>query len=153
MKRIFSHGLLLVLVLGLGTALQGRDLPAADSLSDARALAAAHPGLKIMRVRGESMEPFFGDGAVVVVRTVSFLRLRPGEVVVYRNRFGEVIAHRLVAAESGGWRVKGEANDAPDSTRVTAGNLMGVVYATFNVAAPMSPALEAVDVALAAPAR
>jgi signal peptidase I len=106
-----------------------------------------------MRVRGESMEPFFGDGAVVVVKAIPFARLHAGEIIVYRNRFNEVITHRLVEPAPGGWRVKGQANGTVDTTLVTAGNLVGVVYATFHVAPPVTPALEAVDVALAAPAR
>ena len=43
----------------------------ADPLADARALATAHQGLRIMRISGTSMEPFFTDGAVVVVQLLS----------------------------------------------------------------------------------
>ena len=91
-----------------------------------------------MRVRGTSMEPFFADGAVVVVRPLGFARLATGMLVIYRNRFGETVAHRLIAHTEDGWRAKGQANDKPDSTLVTPTNFIGVVYATFNDPAPIS---------------
>lgn len=153
MNTCRASSLALIAALALGPGAKGGTEAAADPLADARALAADRPGLRVMRVRGESMEPFFGDGAVVVVKAISFTRLQAGMLVVYRNRFGEVIAHRAVADVTGGWRVKGEANGKPDSTLVTAGNLIGVVYATFNAAPPATPALEAVEIAFASPAR
>jgi hypothetical protein len=79
--------------------------------------------------------------------------------VVYTNRFGETVAHRLVARVDGGWQVKGWNNDRADTTVVNATNLLGVVYATFHSSGSTSaPALYAttlnsVQVALAAPAR
>ncbi|MES1166360.1 MAG: signal peptidase I [Pseudomonadota bacterium] len=153
MKACRASWLALMAALAVGPGAKGSPERVADPLADAGALVSAHPGLRVMRVQGESMVPFFTDGAVVVVKTIPVSRLLPGMVVVYRNRFGEMIAHRVLAAMAGGWKVKGQANDTPDSTLVTERNLIGVVYAVFNAPPPATPALAAVEVALAAPAR
>jgi signal peptidase I len=134
------------------------------ALADAHRLAAAKPGLTVVRVEGQSMLPFFGNGAVLVIRQMPAAQLRPGMLVVYTNGVGERVAHRVVAADGAGWIVQGYNNDQADSTRVTDANLHGVVYATFHPAAP-SPtaapgrdalqlaALEGTPVVLAAPAK
>ena len=130
-----------------------------DALADAQALARTHLGAQVMKIAGTSMLPYFGDGALVVVKPIEEARLRAGMLVVYRNRFGETIAHRLIARQDSGWQIKGYNNDQPDSTLVTGANLLGVVYATFypssqgvadnRLAATTAP----VGTALAAPAR
>jgi signal peptidase I len=128
------------------------------ALADARALAAQHANMTVMRIEGVSMLPYFGEGSVLVVKKINAARLREGMVVVYTNRFGDTVAHRLVARVDGGWQVKGWNNDRADTTVVNPSNLLGVVYATFHSSGPASPALYAttlnsVQVALAAPAR
>ncbi len=133
------------------------------ALADAHRLAAAKPGLAVVRVEGQSMLPFFGNGAVLVLRQMPAAQLQPGMLVVYTNHAGENVAHRIVAADGAGWIVQGYNNDQADSTRVTDANLHGVVYATFHAAAP-SPAMASSDtlqlaalqgtpVVLAAPAK
>jgi hypothetical protein len=79
-------------------------------------------------------------------------------VVVYTNRFGETVAHRLVATVEGGWIAQGYNNSAPDSTVVNGSNLQGVVYATFHSSGlldsvDLAPMANAIPTALAAPAR
>ena len=111
-----------------------------------------------MRIAGESMLPYFGDGAVVVVKKIDAARLRVGMIAVFVNRFGEKIAHRVIAPVDGGWQVKGYSNDAADSTVVNNSNLLGVVYATFHSAgrAPVAIAaanLPAIETVYAAPAK
>ena len=85
-----------------------------DALADAQALARTHDGAKVMKISGTSMLPYFGDGALVVVQPIEAAKLRPGMLVVYRNRFGETIAHRLIARQDSGWQIKGYNNDQPD---------------------------------------
>ncbi len=98
--------------------------------------------MTVMRIEGVSMLPYFGEGSVLVVKKINAARLHEGMVVVYTNRFGETVAHRLVARVDGGWQVKGWNNDRADTTVVTATNLLGVVYATFHSSGPASvPAL------------
>ena len=129
------------------------------ALADARALAAQHANMTVMRVEGISMLPYFGTGSVLVVKKINAARLREGMVVVYTNRFGETVAHRLMTRVDGGWQVKGWNNDRADTTVVNPGNLLGVVYATFhssgpdNVPALYTTTLNSVRVALAAPAK
>lgn len=122
------------------------------AVSDANSLA-AKKGDRVVRVEGSSMLPYFGDGAVLVVRKGAVETLREGMVVLYRNRFNELVAHRIEARSGAGWTVRGANNAGADSTLVTAENLLGTVYATFYTdAAPVAGALDA-EVALAAPAR
>ena len=51
--------------------------------------------------------------------------------MAYRNQSGRVVLHRLVALEAGGWRAAGLNNEIEDRERVTALNLLGIVYASF----------------------
>lgn len=133
--------------------------PLAETLSDAHTVAAQHSDMQVLRIAGTSMLPFFGDGSVVIVKKISADALRAGMVVVYQNRFGETVAHRLVAPTAKGWTAQGYNNASADTTVVTDANLMGVVYATFhsNGQTDRLPGLAALmgktQVALAAPAK
>lgn len=128
------------------------------ALKDAHALAAHRTDLKVLRVEGNSMLPFFGSGAVLVVKSLPAEKLRAGMLVVYTNRFNETVAHRLVANTAAGWTAAGYNNTAADSTPVTGANLVGVVYATFHSNGTTDPVMlasvnAATPVALAASAR
>jgi len=125
------------------------------ALADAQMLAATRPGALVMRIEGKSMLPFFGEGSVVVVKKIDPVKLRAGMVVVYTNRFGETVAHRLVATVEGGWTAQGYNNTEADSTVVNAANLIGVVYATFHSSgrSQLAALVDAIPSALAAPAR
>ncbi len=147
----------LVLAL-LGTATAGAEqrvvagMTCDAAVSDAREVAAHRLEMSVMRIAGRSMEPYCGDGAVVVVKKIDAAHLRIGMIAVYVNRFGEKVAHLVIAHVAGGWQVKGNNNDRADSTLVDADNLLGVIYATFTpagqapiaVAAANLPALETV---------
>ena len=167
------RGLLLLAVIAVGARAEGvrfsrgveADKPAATvalsvAMADAHRLAAIK-GDKVVRVEGASMLPYFGDGSVLVVKAAKLDALREGMVVVYKNRFGETVAHRVDARVADGWTVRGANNLAADSTVVTTENLLGTVYATFysdprtrEASLAAVGALAAVtDVALAAPAR
>ncbi len=128
------------------------------ALSDAQAVASQRPGLSVMRATGESMLPYFGEDAVLVVKKIDAARLRVGMIAVYVNRFGEKVAHRVVARVGDGWEVRGYNNDRSDSTVVNAGNLLGIVYATFastgrQVGGIASLGRSAVETVYAAPAK
>ena len=128
------------------------------AVSDALTVAANRPEMNVVRVAGQSMLPYFSDDAVIVVKKIEAARLRVGMIAVYVNRFGEKVAHRVIAPVAGGWQVKGYNNDRADTTVVDGSNLLGIVYATFNstgraavtVAGASLPVLETV---LAAPAK
>ena len=128
------------------------------ALHDANQLAAQNPALRVLRVEGDSMLPFFGSGAVLVVKPMPASSLHVGMVVVYTNRFNETVAHRVVARTAAGLEVRGYNNERADSTVVTDANLIGVVYVTLHsnsrVDAPMLAAVNGgPQVALAASAR
>jgi len=128
------------------------------ALMDAAAVAAHRPGFSVVQVSGNSMVPYFRNGAVIVMKKIDPARLRIGMIAVYVNRFGEKVVHRVIARVDGGWQVKGYNNDRPDSTVVNGGNLLGIVYATFDIAAREKPVVVAavdlprVETVYAAPA-
>ena len=161
MKAMLRVFLLLTAVFGAGMAraeFTARPMTAISLdtvLADAQRLAEARPGAQVLRIEGKSMLPFFGEGSVVVVKKIDPAKLRAGMVVVYTNRFGETVAHRLVATVQGGWVAQGYNNDKADSTLVNAENLVGVVYATFhsNGRSDLLAAVTSIPAALAAPAR
>jgi signal peptidase I len=130
-----------------------------STLTDAHKVATRHGDMQVLRIAGNSMLPFFGDGSVVVVKKIEAAQLREGMVVVYQNRFGETVAHRLIAQNNAGWVAQGYNNAAADTTLVSDANLMGVVYATFHSNGDLGAgsALAALaantQVAMAAPAK
>ena len=107
-------------------------VPLVTALNDAYELAGQRSDLKVVRVEGASMLPYFGTGAVLVVKQIPFAKLKTGMVVVYTNRFNLQVTHRLVSEAATGWTAAGYNNQAADSTPVSAENLVGVVYATFH---------------------
>ena len=115
---------------GAAAARPASSVSLSTALNDAHRLA-SRKGDTVVRVEGVSMLPYFGEGSVLVVRTAAVEALKPGMVVVYRNRFGETVAHRVEARTAEGWTVRGANNTASDSTVVNASNLLGTVYATF----------------------
>ncbi len=129
------------------------------ALADAKRLAARSSEFQVVRVEGKSMQPYFGDGAVLVVKAIAPAKLTRGMVVVYKNRLGETVAHRLVTAGVSGWVAQGYNNNAVDSTPVNEANLIGVVYATLHSSGQvdagydLASAVQGTTVALAAPAK
>lgn len=122
-------------------------------LGDAQAICERHDA-EVHQIVGNSMTPFFNDGDLVVVKPLSADLLRVGMIVVYENRFGEVVAHRTSSRTDEGWIVKGYNNGGDDSTRVTQSNLRGVVYAIFHVRKKADHQwLTGIRKVLAAPAR
>jgi signal peptidase I len=102
------------------------------TLADAHRIAAKRADLSVLKVEGRSMLPFFGEGSVLLVKKIDAAALRAGMVVAYKNRFGEMVAHRLIEAKADGWVAQGYNNTKADSTRVNAVNLLGVVYITLH---------------------
>ncbi len=98
---------------------------------DAELLAARESGRDVLVGAGESMAPVYGDGSVLVIRPVPYEQLRAGMTVVYLNREGRRVAHRLWRQEAKGWRARGLNNTEPDAELVTPQNLLGVVYASL----------------------
>lgn len=49
-----------------------------------------------LRVFGASMAPTIRDGDVVIVRNTRPARLRPGDMILFRNRAGAMVLHRIL---------------------------------------------------------
>lgn len=161
MKAMLRALLFLTAVFGAGmaraeyTARPTTSVSLDTVLADAMKVAELRPGSQVLRIVGKSMLPFFGEGSVVIVKKIDPAKLRAGMVVVYLNRFGETVAHRLVSATTEGWVAQGYNNTQTDSTPVNAANLVGVVYATFHSdgVSELASNISTVSVAMAAPAR
>jgi hypothetical protein len=80
---------------------------------------------------GESMQPLYGPGTILVVEQCPFSRLQPGQTALYRNQAGKVVAHVLVTKARDGWRVAGLNNRTHDMEALVADNFVGVVIAAY----------------------
>ena len=135
LRRLLAAVLFGVVTSVAGAAIAERPLTGESfdtALADAHRIAAMRTDLTVVKVEGRSMLPYFGEGSVLLVKTIDASALTEGMVVAYRNRFGEMVAHRLIKAEAGGWVAQGYNNAQADTTRVTADNLLGVVYITLH---------------------
>lgn len=87
-------------------------------------------GWRFDAVLSGSMEPTLALGGVVAIKPVQPVDIGVGDIIAYRS--GEaLISHRVVDVISGGGELsfitKGDANEAPDLSPVTATNLVGEV--------------------------
>lgn len=162
LRPLFTAAAFVILAVNAGATLAERPLssvPFVDTLTDAHTVANRHGDMQVLRIAGTSMLPFFGEGSVVIVKKIAASDLREGMVVVYQNRFGETVAHRLIARSNDGWTAQGYNNASADTTLVNEANLMGVVYATFHSNGQtdrfsrLASLLEKTQVAMAAPAK
>lgn len=108
-------------------------VPTAVVQSLAQARARTVGGVAI-RGTGDSMQPLYRDGVVMVVAPTGFNDLRRGQTVVYENEAGRTVAHVLVARCRTGWRVAGLNNRVHDHEGVNHRNLRGVVVEAFQPA-------------------
>lgn len=92
------------------------------------------PGTFTLVGGGESMQPLYPPGTILVLREVDFAELRSGETALYRNRAQRAVAHVLVAKCRDGWRVRGLNNATHDPEPVVSENLIGIVFAAFTPA-------------------
>lgn len=114
-------------------AVPATDIGRMQAWRDAEAVAAMGNGRMTVIGAGESMLPVYGEGTVLVLSKVDFSELKTGMQVAYVNNTGKQVVHVLVSLDekNGNWRVRGLNNENEDYSRVTPGNLLGVVYASF----------------------
>jgi signal peptidase I len=103
-------------------------------LAAAETQAAQNPGDFALIGAGSSMEPMYLAGTAIVVHPQSYVTLRKGQPVVYRNTRGYYVAHMLVEETRDGWIVVGVNNAEPDEELVTQNNLVGVIKAAYAAA-------------------
>lgn len=122
----------------------GSSLPRGDALAFAQQTARSVGGSVFTVAPTGSMKPTLDENSVVSVEAVTFTALRRGDIVVYRNKAGVPVIHRLNTATAGGWVVLGDNNADPDIEPVTPANLLGRVCAIFyTTAGPDLPARSA----------
>ena len=114
-----------------------KEAPAANvsklqAWKDAELIASLAPGRTEVVGAGESMKPVYGENTILVISKIGFGDLQPGMSAVYTNRRGRQVVHQLLERKANGWRVQGINNDKEDLDRVTAENLVGVVYASLS---------------------
>lgn len=90
-------------------------------------LTASRPGWEVMVAEGRSMAPHFAAGDILITDSRAFARIRPGMIVVYRDKDGDLVGHSVTAASDKGWMVKGINNHGPDPDIVNASNFIGVL--------------------------
>ena len=94
-------------------------------------LAAATPGAFVLVGGGESMQPLYAPGTILVMQLCAYEKLERGQTALYRNNLSKVVAHVLVAKARDGWRATGLNNRIHDMEPVVAENLVGVIIAAF----------------------
>ena len=102
-----------------------------QAISLAKRYVAQHPGADFMVGSGNSMLPLYKDQTVIVMQRVAAPDLKAGMTAVFIGDQGRPVAHVLVRSTPEGWIAMGVGNASPDTTPVTAGNLMGVVIRAY----------------------
>ena len=88
-------------------------------------------GFKLLVVKSGSMEPTIKTGSMVIDKTVGEYQI--GDIITFKNSESpsETMTHRLVDIEYQGstkfFQTKGDANDSPDSAKITADQIVGKV--------------------------
>jgi hypothetical protein len=105
-----------------------------EAWQQAGALAETTPGAFVLVGSGQSMQPLYSPGTILVMQQCAFDKLQPGQTALYRNKAGRVVAHVLITRARDGWRATGLNNGIHDMEPVLAENLVGVVIAAFSPA-------------------
>ncbi|HEX7631227.1 MAG TPA: hypothetical protein VF388_03770 [Lacunisphaera sp.] len=111
----------------------------------ASSLAEHAPHSFVLVGSGQSMQPLYAPGTILVLQRFPFELLERGQTVLYRNHANHIVAHVLVAKAHDGWRAAGLNNSTHDMEPVSPENLVGVVIAAFQPPPPISAHLAAVS--------
>jgi hypothetical protein len=118
---------------GVFTGRSPRPVPAAETEAWRRASALADHTFRafVLIGAGESMQPLYAPGTILVLQQCAYDKLQPGQTALYRNKSGKVVAHVLITKAHDGWRATGLNNPNHDMEPVVTGNFVGVVIAAF----------------------
>jgi hypothetical protein len=97
----------------------------------AKELAERTPGAFVLVGGGESMQPLYRPGTILVLQRSAYTELQRGQTALYRSRANHTVAHVLIAKARDGWRAAGLNNRDHDMEPVVEKNLVGVVIAAF----------------------
>ena len=81
---------------------------------------------------GDSMKLYYPYKSTVIIKPIDFSLIKVGQIVAYKNNFGDEVVHRVEKQVVNGFLMKGSNNKELDSTILTDKNILGVVYVTFN---------------------
>jgi signal peptidase I len=113
-------------------------LTESEAWQHASSLAEETSGAFVLVGSGQSMQPLYQPGTILVLRQLAYQELKRGQTVLYRNKENKVVAHVLVAKARDGWRARGLNNRIHDMEPVCAENLVGVVVAAYRPVADRS---------------
>lgn len=94
-------------------------------------IAGLTPGAFVLVGSGESMQPLYPSGTILVMQPLPYDALERGQTALYRSKGHKVVAHVLVTKVRDGWRVAGLNNRVHDMEPVQGENLVGVIIAAF----------------------
>jgi signal peptidase I len=81
-----------------------------------------------VKVDGESMEPVYSIGDIILVGPASQSDFQPGHVLTVRNDSGQLYTHRVVSVDAdGNAQLKGDGNSFEDPGTVTFASVAGAV--------------------------
>jgi hypothetical protein len=118
---------------GVFTGKSPRPVPVVETEAWQRAgeLAGLTDGAFVLIGSGESMQPLYPPGTLLVMQPLPYAALERGQTVLYCSKGHKVVAHVLVTKGRDGWRVAGLNNPIHDMEPVQEVNLVGVVIAAF----------------------
>ena len=102
-----------------------------DAWQRASTCAEHAPNSFVLVGTGQSMQPLYAPGTILVMQQCAYDKLQPGQTALYRNQAGKVVAHVLVTKARDGWRATGLNNREHDMEPVVVKNFVGVVVAAF----------------------
>ena len=88
------------------------------------------PGIALLPVLSDSMNPYFGIDDLLLVNNVKPESIRQGDVIIYSDHSDTEnlrVAHRVIAVSGEGFITKGDNNQYPDTNPVPAENVQGKV--------------------------
>ncbi len=102
-----------------------------EAWQQASQLAENTDGAFVLVGGGESMQPLYQPGTILVLQSLPYTALQPGQTALYRNKANKIDAHVLVTKARDGWRAIGLNNRIDDMEPVCADNLVGVIIAAY----------------------
>jgi len=103
-----------------------------QALREAEQITAMNPHWEVVRGQGHSMTPYFGEHSLLLVDRSTGGALRPGTVMLYRDRDGDLIAHKVVGTDDNLLIAQGLNNTNVDPAPVPRDAVEGVVFGVLH---------------------